>query len=452
MLGYREGDTIAACATPAGRGGLAVIRVSGPDAEALLGQVFVPKGGGGALSERVMTYGTAVRDGRALDECMAVLMRAPRSYTREDVAELQLHGGEQVVRQVLDALFALGARPAEPGEFTRRAFLNGRIDLSQAEAVMGLVSASGSQAAGAALRQLQGGALRFVQDAQADLLRALSGVSAALDFPDEVDEGEALVGIIESCEALAKRLADACDERGSRILEEGLRVVIAGRPNAGKSSLLNALLMEERAIVTPIPGTTRDVVTGSVELGGVRVHLADTAGIREGAGEVEEIGIARAKAALRGADLGLLAVDLSRPLSEEDRAIRDSIGGAPHIVVLCKADLPEYPDGKGEWAAESETVLVSAKTGEGLDTLRAAIARHAGNPAENALTLARHLRLAREASAALSRGALAMRRGDPLEACAVELHAALARLGEITGENVGEALLDEVFGSFCVGK
>ncbi len=452
MSGFREGDTVAARATPPGRGGLAVIRISGPEAERVLRRIFRHAGKDNGFPWREMIYGHIVHEGRVLDECMVVLMRAPRSYTREDVAEIQLHGGDQVVRSVLEALFALGVRPAEPGEFTRRAFLNGRIDLSQAEAVMGIVSASGSRAADAALRQLQGGALRFVQNVQGELLRVLSGVSAALDFPDEVDEAEALRGIIPACDSLAKKLSDACDERASRILEEGLRVAIVGRPNAGKSSLLNALLMEERAIVTAVPGTTRDLVTGSVELEGIRVHLTDTAGIREGAGEVEVIGVQRARDALRSADLRLLAIDLSQPLTDEDRAIRDSMGELPHIVVLCKTDLTDYPDGKEEWAKESACLRVSVKTGEGLGELRAMIASYAGQPQENALTLARHLRLAREAAAALGRAALGMRNGDPLEAAAVELHAALSHLGEITGENVGEALLDEVFGSFCVGK
>lgn len=451
-----EETTIAALATPPGRAGLAVIRVSGPDAERILRGIFVPADPRTAFSDRVMMYGKAAFQGRVLDECMAVIMRAPRSYTREDVAEIQVHGGEQVVSSILQALFSLGAVPAQPGEFTRRAFLNGRIDLSQAEAVMQLIASTGSMASDAALRQLQGGTLRFVQKAQADLLRIMAGVTAAIDYPEEIDEAEAVGDILPVINGLADRLRKACDERAARILEEGLHVVICGKPNVGKSSLLNALLMEERAIVTDIPGTTRDLVTGAVELDGIRVLLKDTAGIRENGETVEMIGIGRALDAIRSADLRVMVMDFNGKPDGLDRMILDRMEGLDHLLVLNKCDLPRDP-GIGPWLKErgipeDQAIPLSARTGDGMGVLRCAIRAHAGSMGENTITLARHARLAREAALSLQNAARAMADGLPLDLCAVDLNQALQSLGEITGNNVSEDLLDEVFSAFCVGK
>ena len=449
--------TIAALVTPPGKGGLAVIRISGPQTEGILRQLFKPSGIQADFSDRQLMYGHLVFDGQTLDECMAVMMREPRSYTREDVAEIQLHGGEQVVTSVLNVLFSLGARAAEPGEFTRRAFENGRIDLSQAEAVMQLISASGRQAANAALRQLQGGTLRFVQDAQQSLIHLMAGVTAAIDYPEEISQEEAVGEIVPDLDALATRLHSACDERGAQILEEGLKVVICGKPNAGKSSLLNALLMEERAIVTDIPGTTRDTVSGTIELDGIRIHLKDTAGIRDSTETVERIGVARAVEAIKSADLRLLVLDLERKPDEEDEAILQLIRGMENLYLFNKSDVPEHA-GFAAWLAGREdipqesTLILSAQSGEGLDALRSALRKAAGQPGQNVLTLARHMFLARKAAAAVNRAAQAMRDSLPLDLCAVDLNEALASLGEITGDNFSEALLDEVFSAFCIGK
>lgn len=449
--------TIAALATPPGKGGLAVIRISGPQAEGILRQLFKPSGSQADFFDRQLMYGHLVFDARTLDECMAVMMRAPRSYTREDVAEIHLHGSEQVVTSVLNVLFLLGAQPAEPGEFTRRAFENGRIDLSQAEAVMQLISATGRQAANAALRQLQGGTLRFVQDIQHSLIRLMAGVTAAIDYPEEISQDEAVGEIAPDLDALAEHLKTACDERGAQILEEGLKVVICGKPNAGKSSLLNALLMEERAIVTDIPGTTRDTVSGTIELDGIRIHLMDTAGIRDSAETVERIGVARAVEAIKSADLRLMVLDLERKPDEEDETILQLIRGMENLYLFNKSDLPEHPDfaawlnGREDIPRES-TLTLSAQSGTGLDTLRSALRQAAGQPGQSVLTLARHMFQARQAADAMNRAAQAMREGIPLDLCAVELNEALASLGAITGDNFSEALLDEVFSAFCVGK
>ena len=449
-----EQTTIAALATPPGKGGLAAIRISGPEALLVMRQVFVPKSPATAFQPRYMMYGHFVDGEKTLDECMAVFLKAPHTYTREDVAELFLHGGEYVVNAALGALFARGAVPAAPGEFTRRAFLNGRIDLSRAEAVMQLISATGSQAAGAALRQLQGGALRFVQEAQAELIRLMAGLVAAIDYPEEIDQEEAVGDLAPGLLALALRLEAACDERGSRILAEGLQVVICGKPNVGKSSLLNALLGEEKAIVTDLPGTTRDVVSGSVAIEGIPVHFMDTAGIRESGEAVEQIGIRRAKEAMRAADLCLLVLDAGEAPDAQDADILAELAQLPHLVVINKQDLPPSK-AVDDWLKSQgvgANLRVSARTGEGMAALRREIRCHAGNPGENALTLARHLHLARQAAAALRQAAEGMGQGLPLDLCAVDLNEALAALGRITGENVSDQLLDEVFASFCVGK
>jgi tRNA modification GTPase len=437
-------DTIAAQATPAGRGGIAIVRISGPRALEFLLALFTTAECRLLESHRLY-YGHLVHNGEMIDECMAVYMRAPRSYTREDVAELHLHGGDYVSARALDALFTLGARPAEPGEFTRRAFLNGRIDLSRAEAVMGLINASGEQAARTALRLLSGGTSAFVRDAQRRLLDFLAGVAAAIDYPEEVDENEAARDIAAKAEELAGVLLGACDERAARLLDTGMEVAICGRPNVGKSSLLNALLMEERAIVTPIPGTTRDVVRGSVILGGLRVNLSDTAGIRKSDEPVEKIGIERALAAMAGADVTLIALDGSVPQTGEDEALLARARAFPHEIILCKGDLPPAFDYPG-------ALRVSAVTGSGLERLRALLLSRAGNPAESRLTLARHMRLARAAAASLLGAAAALSQGMPLDIAAIDLHDALSALGQITGDQVDERLLDQIFDKFCVGK
>lgn len=438
-------DTIAALATAPGTGGIAIVRISGPDAEALLKALFVPAR---AFESHRLYYGHAVYQGETLDECMAVLMRAPRSYTREDVAELHLHGGDWVARSVLSALYALGARAAEPGEFTRRAFLNGRLDLSQAEAVMALISAEGGRAARAAVRQLGGGVGSFIEKAQEKLLALLSGVAAAIDYPEEISFEEAAGDLSAGALALADALEAACDERGARIAQSGLEAVLCGRPNVGKSSLLNALAREQRAIVTNIPGTTRDVIRADVMIAGLRVHFADTAGLREDADEIERIGVALARQAVAGADVVLTVLDASAPLTEEDRQLLRETADAPRIIVLNKADLPLalHP------AAFDQPVLVSANTGLGMAQLESRVAAFGAGAGESALTQARHMALARDAAAALRRAAQACREGQAVDVAAVELHEALGYLGRVTGQQVDEKLLDDVFSRFCVGK
>ena len=330
--------TIAAIATAPGQGGVAIVRLSGPEAERILLGIFRPAKKGELISH-MLTYGH-VRDGvSTVDECMAVLMRAPRSYTREDVAEIQLHGGGYIAQRVLELCLRHGAELASPGEFTRRAFLNGRIDLSQAEAVMNLIAAQGEQSHRAAMRQLQGGASSFIRKAADELYEIQAGVAACIDYPEEIDEAEAAADMLPRTEALANRIDAACDERAARILQSGLRVALCGQPNVGKSSLLNALLGEERAIVTPIPGTTRDMVMGDLVLGGSVIHLTDTAGLHATDDPVEQLGVARARRAMDEADLVLALFDQSRPLDADDRALLQELQGKNVLIVLNKADL-----------------------------------------------------------------------------------------------------------------
>ena len=440
-----ENDTIAALATAPGEGGIAIVRVSGPEAEALLSAVTAPAH---PWESHKMYYGRAVDGGETLDECMAVLFRAPRSYTREDVAEIQLHGGEWAARRVLRALYARGARPAQPGEFTRRAFMNGRIDLSRAEAVMGLIAAEGERAARAAVRQLTGGVSAFIRDAQADVIALLSGAAAAIDYPEEISLEEAAGEMEAGARRLADRLDAACDERGARIAESGLEAVLCGRPNVGKSSLLNALSRQERAIVTDIPGTTRDIIRADVMIDGLRVHFSDTAGLREGADVIERLGVDRARQAIAGADVVIVVLNASQDLTNADRDLLAETKAAPRIIVLNQCDLPQrlrIEDFPG-------AVALSAKTGEGLSELERRVAAFGAGAGESALTQRRHMDLARQAARFLRAAADACARGEPVDLAAIDVQAALSALGRVTGEQVDDQLIDDIFSRFCVGK
>ena len=331
-------DTIAAIATPPGEGGIAIVRISGARAGEILRAAFRPAHKG-EMKHGQMRYGTLTdQAGAPIDEVMAVLFRAPRSYTREDVAEIHLHGGTMCARAAMERLLSLGARAAEPGEFTYRAFMNGRVDLSEAEAIMGLIGARSQAARRASVRQLRGGVSAPIGRMREELTGLLAKIEAATDFPDEIDEDVTARDVLEGAARIREELARAADGHRARIVREGASVVLCGRPNVGKSSLMNALLSADRAIVTDIPGTTRDVLTESFEIGGVRYQLSDTAGIRETADAIEKIGVDRARDALRDADCVLLVLDASVPLSPADQAMlaaRDE----RYVTILNKCDL-----------------------------------------------------------------------------------------------------------------
>ena len=473
-------DTIAAQATAAGEGGVAIVRLSGAQSAPILSRVFRAKNGA-ALEDRVLTFGAIIDGDQVVDEAMAVLMRGPRSYTREDVAEIHCHGSQALVRRVLLLLLREGARMAEPGEFTCRAFLGGRIDLAQAEAVMRMVRAGSDRAMRSAVRQMEGGVSAFVRDAREELTALLAALCAATDFPDEIEEEQTAQEILRGCRALRERLVADCDPRAGRIEDEGLRVVLCGRPNAGKSSLLNALLGGERAIVTDVPGTTRDTLTEAIQVDGVKMLLTDTAGLRETGDAVERIGVERARAALEEADVRVLVLDGSgggrRPLPSPNKAVGKRIaapeadalnkndgqcllddlhGLAPHVVALTKTDLPARVTAEQVEAAfpEATVVGVCAPRGEGLQRLCKAFLSFAPpDGAESAaLSQARHVEAAQRACASLLDAERAIEDGMPLDVCAVDLSAALDALGEITGETMNETVIDEVFSRFCVGK
>ena len=446
-------DTICAQATAPGEAGIAIVRLSGADCEAILLRVFRPKDAR-PLEHRRLTFGHVIDGDAVVDEAMAVLMRAPHSYTREDVAEIQCHGSDALVRRILLLLLRAGARMAAPGEFTQRAFVNGRIDLAQAEGVMRMIRAGSDRAMRAAIRQLEGGVSSFVRAAREEITALSSELAAAIDFPDEVEETQTAQDIAARCGAIRARLLRACDPSAGRIEEEGLRVALGGRPNAGKSSLLNALIGGERAIVTDIPGTTRDTLTEAVQMHGLRVLLTDTAGLRETGDAVERIGVARAQKALDEADVRVMVLDSSREAGEEDWA---ALGGlSPQIVALSKGDLPACVTAQDALARfpGAKVVPVCAVTGEGLDALCAAIVSFAPADAEETSTLsqARHVQAAQRACASLADAQAAIAQGMPLDVCAVDLAEALDALGEITGETMSEQVIDQVFARFCVGK
>ena len=338
MRNERANDTIAAIATPPGEGGIAIVRISGARAGEFLRAAFRPARRG-EMKHGQMRYGTLTDPtGAPIDEVMAVFFRAPRSYTREDVAEIHLHGGTMCARAAMERLLSLGARAAEPGEFTYRAFMNGRVDLSEAEAIMGLIGARSQAARRASIRQLRGGVSAPIGRMREELTGLLAKIEAATDFPDEIDEDVTAKDVREGASRIRNELSRAADGRRARIVRDGASVVLCGRPNVGKSSLMNALLSADRAIVTDIPGTTRDVLTESFEIGGVRYQLSDTAGIRETADAIEKIGVTRARDALRDADCVLLVLDSSAPLTPSDQsmlAARDE----RYLTILNKSDL-----------------------------------------------------------------------------------------------------------------
>ena len=446
-------DTIAAQATASGEGGIAIVRISGSRCGEILSRVFRAKNGK-PLTTRMLTFGHVMNGDQAVDEAMAVLFRAPYSYTREDVAEIHCHGSDTLVRRILLLLLDAGARMARPGEFTCRAFLNGRIDLSQAEAVMRMIRAGSERAMTSARRQMEGGVSAFVRAAREEIIALLAEIAAGIDFPDEIEETQTAQEIHARCSGIIAKLKASCDPRAGRIEDEGLRVVLCGRPNAGKSSLLNALIGGERAIVTDIPGTTRDTLTESMQVGGLKILLTDTAGLRETGDMVERIGVARAHKALDEADVRVLVLDSSCPIMQEDRESLCNL--VPHIVVLSKGDLAAVVSADDALAEfpQAKIIAVCAPQGEGLDALKALLASFAPEDgAESSmLSQARHVQAALRACDSLEDAKRALDDGMTPDMCAVDLSAALDALGEITGETMSEQVISEVFARFCVGK
>ena len=452
-------DTIVAPATPPGEGGVSILRISGPQAVALLSAVFRGKVPASAMQSHHLYYGHLYnRDAQHVDEVLAVVMRAPRSYTCEDVVEVHCHGGTQMSRNVLDLFLDAGARMADPGEFTQRAFLNGRLDLAQAEAVIDVIKARSERAGRVALGQLDGHLSRKVHHFSEQIKETLALVEAHIDFPDDevgtLDLPSLLAPVQKLCFEM-RALADSFDV--GRALREGINVLILGRPNVGKSSLMNAMLGESRAIVTDVAGTTRDTLEEQLVLAGFPVRLVDAAGVRNTDDPVEFEGVRRAKEKAAAADLILMVVDGCHPLTEEDDLALELCRPAKTLVVVNKSDQAQRCDLE-RLAAFPSRVAVSAKYGLGLAELREAIVEHLGSDATLSagegvvITERRHRDALVRAMTSLDALVAAVGVWAPLECLSVELREALAALGQITGETTPDEILDQIFSRFCIGK
>lgn len=430
-------DTVFAPSSAIG-GAIAVIRVSG-DRTRSIAEKLLNK----PVSDRpnLLRHVRILRDGQTIDDCMAVFFRAPHSYTGEDMLELHCHGGMTTVRCVLSALSEAGGVPAGPGEFTRRAFLNGKMDLSEAEAVMDVINAQTETSLKSALEQLSGSVSRRVRAVEELLLNARSAIEAAIDYPDEAEES-AYASLPAALREADETLAALIEEgRKARVLRDGLKLVILGRPNVGKSSLLNALLGEDRAIVTAAAGTTRDVLDERLSIGGVPVRLIDTAGVREASDEAERIGVDRAKRALETADAVLLVLDGSEDMTPEDEALLKETEGKTRVVIANKRDLGRRIH---------DALPISCKTGEGLTELKRQIEAIAKPAAQStaAITNERHLFALERAQEAIAH---AKEQTEP-DCIATDLSEALHALGSITGTDVDAELINRIFTNFCVGK
>ncbi|HMJ88671.1 MAG TPA: tRNA uridine-5-carboxymethylaminomethyl(34) synthesis GTPase MnmE [Candidatus Acidoferrum sp.] len=456
----RFDETIAAIATPLGEGGLAVIRISGPTALNVADRVFFPRGKSGVKPSGAIShtlhYGDVKRDDCVIDEVMLAVMRAPRTFTREDVVEISCHGGLLTAKLVLDAALAAGARLAMPGEFTKRAFLNGRIDLTQAEAVADLIAARTELAVAAANEQLAGKLSQRINELREQMMRTLAHIEAHIDFPDEDIAPDARGQIIERLQRgveFMDSLLRTANE--GQLLRRGIRVAIIGRPNVGKSSLLNQLLGHERAIVSAIPGTTRDTIEETANIRGIPVVFIDTAGLREGADEIEIEGIRRSRASLERAELILHVLDQSEPLAVADEMFLQEFVAKKRILVCNKVDLPRRLEVPA--SVTGPMVEVSCSSGAGLDALKDAIKElvWAGEIRAEMLEVminSRHqdaLRRSREATLASIK---ALKAEESLEFVALELRIAVNAIGEIVGKTTTEDLLDQIFGQFCLGK
>ncbi|MGP1366225.1 MAG: tRNA uridine-5-carboxymethylaminomethyl(34) synthesis GTPase MnmE [Schwartzia sp. (in: firmicutes)] len=459
----KQEETIAAIATPVGEGGIGILRLSGKGAISLAARMFRPRRGGDLadLPSHRAVYGDIMEEGAPLDEAIAILMRAPHSYTREDVAEIQCHGGSVILRRALSLALSFGARLAELGEFTKRAFLNGRIDLAQAQGVMDVIAAKTDASLRLAAGHLSGRFSARIRAMRQKVLAIIAHLEVTIDFPeDDVDEvvaEDVRRDVTEILTAIEEMLST---ESAGRILKDGLTTAIVGRPNVGKSSLLNALLREERAIVTDVPGTTRDSIEEYAAVGGVPLRLIDTAGIREASDDVEKIGIERAKSAVLKASLVLALFDSSTPLTAEDEAIFSLIGEKSHVfLLLTKADRPPCLSAEELLArAPGRSVFsLSVKTGDGLpalfDAVRQIVYGKGAIEEESAfLATAREAAALREAAAHLRAACQTMDEGLGEDFITIDLRGAWTALGKITGETVGEDILDEMFSKFCLGK
>ena len=452
-------DTISAIATALGVGSIGVVRLSGPDSLAIADRIFAGREKPGKDNARKLLYGHILdRKGQPIDEVLAVYMPGPHSYTGEDVCEIQCHGGRQALQEILSLTYQAGARPAEPGEFTKRAFLNGRLDLAEAESVMDIINAKSRQALVAANRGHEGGLSRKVRELRKKLRDLVVQLEAAIDYPEEdieeVTYDRAAEVLAEGQAAVARLVRQGS---AGRILREGLRTAIVGRPNVGKSSLLNSLLQADRAIVSNIPGTTRDIIEEQMTIGGIPLVLTDTAGLRDTEDLVEKIGVERSRAALEDAQLALVVLDGSQPLSGEDRELLRSLKDRKKLILVNKSDLPQMLDTEGlqrEYGS-SDVIVLSVKTGEGMEQVEQWLREFVygeGSESGSMTQNARQQDLLEKALRSLEDALEGARQHLPYDCLTIDLTQTLHDLGEITGEDVPDEIIDEIFAQFCVGK
>ncbi len=469
-------STIAAISTGAGSAaGIGIVRISGEDAIKIADRIY--RGGQGkSLSEQktyTIHYGQIVDGDEVIDEVLVMLMKGPGSYTGEDTVEINCHGGIYVTRRVLDTAVKYGARLAEPGEFTKRAFLNGKMDLTQAEAVGDLISAENEYARQSSVSHLNGILKKEIEDIRNKIIYETAYIESALDDPEHISlEGypDRLLPVVEELEERIRKLLSTCED--GRLIKEGIRTVILGRPNVGKSSLLNALTGEDRAIVTQIPGTTRDLLEEQVSLSGITLRVIDTAGIHPTEDTIEKIGVEKARTEAANADLLLYVIDASTPLTENDEDIFRMPGETPAVILLNKSDLETVvtedevreayfasnpAKSNGENVEEPPIISVSAVNGDGLDKFEETVKSmfFAGNLSFNDeiyITNTRHKEALTDALAALTKVEESIHSGLPEDFYSIDLMDAYEALGKITGETIGEDLTDEIFSKFCMGK
>lgn len=451
-------DTIAAQATPHGTGAIAVIRVSGEDAADICDKIFSSSKGLRLTEAKSHTlhYGKIIENGAVVDEALVSVFRAPASYTGENSVEISCHGGVLVSKRVLDAVLAAGARLAEPGEFTKRAFLNGRLDLSQAEGVIDVINAESTAALSVSVHQLGGAVSEKISEIRALLLSVIAEIDVAVDYPEEDIEKITAARTLDILRDAQERLSSLIGTADSgRLLSGGINTVIAGRPNVGKSSLLNALLGCDRAIVTELAGTTRDVISERLVLGNAILNICDTAGIRSSEDKIESFGIEKSREYIKNADLVLLLVDLTAGVTAEDIEIADEIKGKQAIIIANKADLAVKSEIQP--FADAPVVYVSAKTGAGIDALSAKIEElfGLGKIAADSSAVIVSLRHKKALGAALSsvKAAIdAILRDTPPDLAAIDIQDAISALGEISGQTVNDEIVNEIFSHFCLGK
>lgn len=477
MLSRDDNDTIAAISTPIGEGGIGIVRMSGEKSLDILAKIFIPSNQ--ALKDKInnpevfkeeiekksrMLMHGRIRDekGKIVDEALVSYMKPPTTYTGESTVEINCHGGIVPLRKILKTILTLGARPADRGEFTKRAFLNGKLDLAQAEAVMDLISAKTDDSYDAAVSQLQGHLSEYIRDIRSNFVDLLVQITVNIDYPDEDIEELMYSEILSKLRQILASLTELSDtaERG-RILREGLRIAIVGKPNVGKSSLMNALLYEDRAIVTDIPGTTRDTIEETLDIRGIPVVITDTAGIRETDDVVEKIGVEKSKTSINSSDLVFLILDGGREIDDEDMEIYEHIKEKNHLILINKADLPEKktsPEDVSKRFGE-ESYFVAAKSKEGIEAIETLIQDFVNSKSSDlsfreslTVTNVRHKVLIEDAISSVRDAVIATEMSQPLELIEIDVNHAYELLGEVIGETSTGDIIDKVFERFCLGK